>query len=156
RGRAAAAAHLRAGPAGEGRAHRARQRPRRQHHLPLEPDPGARIVIDTTQLPLPAASPENARFWEAAREGRLEVPQCSACGKHGFPGTFACRHCGAEALTWTPVSGRGRVFSYVVYHRVYHPAFKDRVPYVVAVIELDEGPRMLANVVGCAVEDVRC
>jgi uncharacterized OB-fold protein len=54
------------------------------------------------------------------------------------------------------VSGRGRVFSYVVYHRVYHPGFADEVPYAVAVIELDEGPRMISNVIGIAPAELAC
>jgi uncharacterized OB-fold protein len=54
------------------------------------------------------------------------------------------------------MSGRGRIFSYVVYHRVYHPGFADEVPYAVAVIELDEGPRMISNVVGIASDKLVC
>jgi len=53
-------------------------------------------------------------------------------------------------------SGRGRIFSYVVYHRVYHPAFAQEVPYAVAVIELDEGPRMISNVIGIAPDKLSC
>jgi uncharacterized OB-fold protein len=59
-------------------------------------------------------------------------------------------------MEWVPVSGRGSVFSFVVYHRVYHPAFADKVPYVVAVIELEEGPRIISNVVGIAPSEVTC
>jgi uncharacterized OB-fold protein len=55
-----------------------------------------------------------------------------------------------------PVSGRGKVFSFVTFHRVYHPAFAKEVPYVVALVELDEGPRLLTNIVGIKPENVAC
>ena len=67
-----------------------------------------------------------------------------------------CPHCNSAKWTWTATSGRGRIFSYVVYHRVYHPGFADEVPYAVAVIELDEGPRMISNVIGIAPEKLAC
>jgi uncharacterized OB-fold protein len=113
-------------------------------------------VIDATQLPVPRPSQENEPFWNAAREQRLVMPKCGSCGKYSFPASNACQHCGAETLAWVPVSGRGTVFSFVVYHRVYDQAFKDRVPYVVAVIALEEGPRLLTNIVGCEIDQVRC
>jgi Predicted nucleic-acid-binding protein containing a Zn-ribbon len=55
-----------------------------------------------------------------------------------------------------PVSGRGKVFSFVTFHRVYHPAFEQEVPYVVALVELEEGPRLLTNIVGIAPDKVAC
>jgi hypothetical protein len=67
-----------------------------------------------------------------------------------------CPSCGAADHEWVEVSGRGTVFSFVVMHRVYHPAFAGKVPYVVAVIELEEGPRLLSNVVGISPHEVRC
>ena len=67
-----------------------------------------------------------------------------------------CSECTSDAYDWKPVSGKGRVFSFVIYHRAYHPGFQDEIPYVVGVIELDEGARMLSNVIGCKPEEVRC
>ena len=84
------------------------------------------------------------------------MPKCNACGAFGFPPSAACRRCGAEGYTWSPVSGRGKVFSFVVYRRAWRAAFKDKIPYVVAVVELEEGPRIVSNVVGMPVEDVEC
>jgi uncharacterized OB-fold protein len=107
-------------------------------------------------LPVPRPSKETQPFWEAARERRLVMPRCDECGRYTFPPSLACPYCGRGELRWVEVSGRGRVFSYVVFHRVYHPAFRDRVPYVVAVIALDEGPRLLSNVVGVPAERVEC
>jgi len=84
------------------------------------------------------------------------MPRCEECGRFAFPPTVACLACGGERFAWVEVSGRGKVFSFVVYHRVYNEWFRDKVPYVVAVIELEEGPRLISNVVGMPVEDVRC
>ena len=90
--------------------------------------------------PVPSPTPESKHYWQAAREHRLELPRCNACGKMWFPPSQSCPHCLAADFTWTRVSGLGKVFSFVIYHRVYHPAFAGDVPYVVALVELDEGP----------------
>jgi hypothetical protein len=106
--------------------------------------------------PLPEPSIETEPFWAAVQERRLVMPKCAACGTVTFPPTVACPKCAGRDFAWTAMSGRGKVYSFTVYHRVYHPSFKDKVPYVVAVIELDEGPRIISNVVGVPVEDVVC
>jgi uncharacterized protein len=108
------------------------------------------------QKPVPRPSPESEHYWRAAREHRLELPRCKACGKMWFPPSQSCPHCNAADFTWTAVSGRGRIFSFVTYHRVYHPAFAGDVPYVVALVELDEGPRLLTNIVGVPPDQVAC
>jgi uncharacterized protein len=106
--------------------------------------------------PIPVPSLESQPYWDGLRENKLLMPRCDACGHHWFPPSLLCPHCSAENWSWAAVSGRGRVFSYVVYHRVYHPGFADEVPYAVAVIELDEGPRMISNVVGIAPDKLVC
>jgi uncharacterized protein len=105
--------------------------------------------------PIPRPAPESVPYWEAAKNHRLELPRCNACGKFWFPPSRSCPHCLAADFAWTPVSGRGTVFSFVVYHRVYHPAYEGEVPYVVALIALEEGPRLLSNIVGVAPDTVR-
>jgi uncharacterized OB-fold protein len=110
----------------------------------------------TATKPLPRPAPESAPYWEAAKQHRLELPRCNACGKFWFPPSQRCPHCLAGAFSWQAVSGRGKVFSFVVFHRVYHPAFAQEVPYVVALVELEEGPRLLTNIVGIAPEQVSC
>ena len=106
--------------------------------------------------PLPIPSAESQPYWEALRECRLMMPRCDDCRRYWFPPALLCPHCNAATWTWTQASGRGRIFSYVVYHRVYHPAFAQEVPYAVAVIELDEGPRMISNVIGIAPDKLAC
>jgi uncharacterized protein len=111
---------------------------------------------DPSKKPAPRPSPESARYWQAAREHRLEIQRCKACGRFWFPPSQSCPHCLAADFAWTPVSGLGKVFSFVTYHRVYHPAFANEVPYVVALVELAEGPRLLTNIVGVAPDAVTC
>lgn len=106
--------------------------------------------------PLPRPSAESKPYWDAAREHRLVIQKCNACGKFWFPPSQRCAHCLADDHTWTEVKGTGRVFSFVTYQRLYHKGWEGEVPYVVAVIELDEGPRLLSSIVGIAPERVAC
>ena len=87
--------------------------------------------------PVPVASDESKPYWAGLKEHRLMMPRCDDCGEFWFPPTQFCAHCSSRDWRWTRMSGRGKVFSYVVYHRVYHPGFADEVPYAVAVIALD-------------------
>ena len=106
--------------------------------------------------PIPTPSEDSVPYWEAAKNHELKLQQCRACPAFRFPPAEVCSECTCDEYDWKPVSGKGRVFSFVIYHRAYHPGFKEELPYVVAVIELDEGPRMLSNVTGCKPEEVRC
>ena len=83
-------------------------------------------------------------------------PRCAGCGQFWFPPSQRCRHCLCADFAWVESKGEGRIYSFVVYHRVYHPAFEQDVPYVVAIVELDEGPRLLSNIVGTPAGEVRC
>lgn len=112
--------------------------------------------MSTATKPIPHPAPESEPYWEAAKQHRLELPRCNACQKFWFPPSQTCPHCLSADFAWAPVSGRGKIFSFVVYHRVYHPAFEQDVPYAVALVELDEGPRLLTNIVGVPPEKVTC
>ena len=104
--------------------------------------------------PLPRPTAESAPFWEACRRHELALQCCTACGRFWFPPANRCAHCWSETWEWTPVSGRGRVFTFTVFQRAFHRAFVDEVPYAVAVVELEEGPRLMSNVVGCGPDEV--
>jgi hypothetical protein len=106
--------------------------------------------------PIPVPSDESRPYWEGLKEHRLLMPRCDDCQGYWFPPTQYCPHCSSASWTWTPVSGRGKIFSYVIYHRVYHPGFAEDVPYAVAVISLDEGPRLLSNIVGVPPDQLTC
>ena len=105
--------------------------------------------------PLPQVTPEMKPFWDAARRHELVVQRCTGCGTHRFPARDICSRCLSRDAAWTPVSGRGSVFSWAIMHQVYHPGFAAEVPYAVVVIELDEGARLVSNLVDCAPADIR-
>ncbi|GAB3673825.1 Zn-ribbon domain-containing OB-fold protein [Salinisphaera aquimarina] len=96
--------------------------------------------------PIPIPDPTTVRFWKAASEGRLELPHCDACDKlHYYPRAI-CPYCGSEDLSWRQLSGRGAVHSWTISRRPAGAGFADLAPYAVALIDLEEGPRMLSNV----------
>ncbi len=104
------------------------------------------------QPPLPQPDALTAPFWGACGQDRLEVSACADCGHRFLPPGPCCTRCWSPRLAPAEVSGRGRVFSFAVYRRTYHPGMP--APYVVALVELDEGPRLISNIVGCAPEGV--
>ena len=109
-----------------------------------------------TSKPIPVVTPALAPFFEAARRGVLTVQRCDSCGRFRFPPRELCPHCLASGASWLPVSGRGEVFSFNVMHQVYHPGFAAEVPYAVAVVQLEEGARMISNVIGVKPHELRC
>jgi len=105
--------------------------------------------------PLPELNDFNRPFWEACRNNRLELQKCSDCSHIRYPVSHVCPECLSEAHEWVKVSGRGTVWSSIVFHQVYNKAFAADVPYNVAMIQLDEGPRMISNVVGVPPSQVK-
>ena len=94
-------------------------------------------------------------FWEATKEGRLLVQYCGACDSAIFYPREVCPTClSADSLEWRPSSGKGTVYAYSVQHRPANPTMADRVPYTVALVELDEGIRMMSNIIDCSPDDV--
>jgi uncharacterized protein len=103
---------------------------------------------------IPQVTRELKPFFDAARNHQLAVQKCDNCGKLRFPAAPLCLACDSPRSSWVTVSGRGKVFSFTVMHRAYHPAFK--APYALAVIELDEGVKITSNVVGIEPSKVKC
>ena len=106
--------------------------------------------------PLPPPTVESEPFWDGCKRHELVVPRCDACSNHWFPPTATCPKCWSTEWTWTRVSGKGKVYSFGVYHRAYHKGFADELPYALVVVELDEGPRLTTNVVGCKPDELSC
>jgi uncharacterized OB-fold protein len=105
--------------------------------------------------PLPAINDHNRPYWDALKNRRLDLLKCTKCGSlRTLPHRY-CPKCGNDAAEWTTVSGRGTVWSIGIFHQVYFEGFRDEVPYNVAVIELDEGPRIYSNIVGTPNGDIR-
>lgn len=97
--------------------------------------------------PIPQATPETAEYWDGARRGELRIQRCRSCGKaYFFPRPF-CPNCSSKDVEWFTASGKGKLYSYVINHRPAY-GFDDIAPYVIAVVQLDEGPRMMTNIVG--------
>jgi len=104
--------------------------------------------------PVPEITPEMAPFFEATKRHELVVQRCAACGALRFPARAACNRCMSRDVTWTPVVGRGHVFSVAVMHQANHPAYEAMLPYAVVVVELECGVRMISNVVECPAGEV--
>lgn len=107
------------------------------------------------QLPRPEIDAVNAPYWEGLQQGRLLFQTCAVCGLRWLPPRSECPRCLADDPLWTQAGGRGRVLSWVVYHRALHPAFEQRLPYVVALVELEEGPRLMTNLTGVEPDALR-
>jgi hypothetical protein len=98
-------------------------------------------------IPVPERTPETEPFWSATARGQLVLAHCDACGTVIWYPKTLCPACGATSISWVEASGHGSVYSFTVVHRAPGP-FKDAVPFVIAYVELDEGPRVLTNIVG--------
>ena len=109
--------------------------------------------------PLPTISPEAKPFWDAAAKHKLLMQRCLDCHKYVWTPRPSCFECGSAHLEWQELSGNGKVYSFTVIRQVVgraaSQAFEKDIPYVIAWIDLDEGPRMISNVVGCPVDDVK-
>lgn len=97
-------------------------------------------------LPQPEITALNRPYWDGLRDGRLLFQRC-ACGHAWLPARHECPACLQAGAGWQQASGKGTLLSWVVYHTAYHPAFESRLPYHVALVQLDEGPRLLTHIV---------
>jgi uncharacterized protein len=110
-----------------------------------------------TGAPLPVSpperTPETRDFWDATAAGRLVLAHCDACATVIWYPRTCCPRCGPRSVSWREAAGTGTVYSFSVVHRA-SGVFAEAVPFVVAYVELDEGPRVLTNVVGCEPDQV--
>lgn len=107
------------------------------------------------EKPLPKPTPGAEHYWESATREEFVLPHCRDCDQVFFYPRRWCPGCFSQNLDWRQGSGRGRVYSFSVVHQAPFPAYQADVPYVLAVIELEEGPRMMANVLHCDPQEVR-
>ena len=106
------------------------------------------------QRPLPQPTDITAPYWNAAKEGKLLYQYCTACQHWQFFPRAFCVHCGAEDVQWREASGRGKIYTFTINRRATNAFMKTRLPYAVAIIELDEGTRMMANIVNSDFEAI--
>jgi len=105
--------------------------------------------MNDVKRPLPRTDePDTAAFWAATRDKKLTFPRCRDCGAMVFYPRRHCTSCLGSNLETIEASGRGKVYTYSVIRQSYHPFYRTRVPYAVAWVDLEEGPRILTNVVG--------
>jgi uncharacterized OB-fold protein len=108
--------------------------------------------VTTTQQytkPLPDINDElNAPYWAAAKRHELRMQRCPSCGYVRYPAARRCPECLEANNEWVPLSGKGTVWSFGVYHHVFNRNFADDIPYNIALVQLEEGPRLITNIVG--------
>jgi uncharacterized OB-fold protein len=122
---------------------------------PRDTSPRGRPRVTSVRFDLPTPDNTTRPFWDAARESRFLVKRCRACGRaHYYPRPF-CPHCWSDAVDWEEASGRASLYTWSVVHQNDLPPWPDRVPYVAAVVDLEEGPRAMTNVVDCDFERLR-
>jgi uncharacterized OB-fold protein len=105
--------------------------------------------------PLPEPTPDSKPYWDGLNEGRLLLQQCGACRKIRHYPRPVCDRCYSMEVAWVEASGRGRVHSWTVAYHPFHAGFKDDLPYIVALVDLDEGVRMNAQMRGVAADEMR-
>ena len=97
--------------------------------------------------PVPKPTPETKPFWEATKQHKLLVQHCRDCSQHYFYPRPLCRYCLSRNVEWTEVSGRGRLHTFVINHRAPRN-YPVPAPFIIGIVELDEGPRLMTNIVG--------
>ncbi len=105
--------------------------------------------------PLPETRNAGAKYWRAAAAGALLLPRCRPCARAFWHPRPRCPYCGCADVEWMTSTGKGAIHTYTVVRQSSDPYFKPKVPYVVAMVALDDGPSIMSNVVGCPVEAVR-
>jgi uncharacterized OB-fold protein len=105
---------------------------------------------------LPSPQPGTKPFWEGCRQGQLLLQKCDQCGAQQFYPRMICTSCSARSLQWVESSGSGTVVSWTIVRHPVSEAYADDVPYVIALIKLQEGPTMMSQIIDCEPESVHC
>ena len=113
------------------------------------------IIVEHSGKIFPRPTVETKRYWEECKKHKVLIQHCSNCEKYQFYPRPICTNCMSEEIEWKQASGRGEILSYTTVHRAISKAYAKEVPYVVALIELDEGVTMMSNVISCKFEDIK-
>jgi len=111
--------------------------------------------VQAVAKPAPLPDDLSRPFFEGAVRGELMIQHCARCNTYLAPGSRFCTECWNEALAWVQASGRATLFTYGIMHQQYHPGFAGQLPYNIAVVQLDEGPRLNTNIVGMPNDQLR-
>jgi uncharacterized OB-fold protein len=120
------------------------------------PSDGAERKLPPKPLPLQENKALTDPFWQAAKRHELVMQRCTRCGNWIHFPREQCPVCFSQETEWAQVSGKGRVYGFTNVHQAQHPAFQEETPYCFAIVQLDEGPRMVTNIVDIAPDDVQC
>jgi uncharacterized protein len=104
--------------------------------------------------PLPIIGNLNRDFWDGCKAGEIRLQKCDDCGRFRYPPSPLCRHCMSARTSSVKAKGSGTVFSYVVYHQAFHKGFEEEIPYIVALIDLEEGVRLASRLKNCPIDAV--
>ena len=103
----------------------------------------------------PEIDQDSAPYWQSLREHRAKLQKCGRCGRFRFPPSPSCYHCGTLGGNWKVISGKGTIYSWTVVRHPIDPRLKGEVPFVIALVELEEGPRVATRLTGCDQEKVK-
>ena len=112
-----------------------------------------KINSTTPGFPAPTIDALNKPFWDGAQRSELLIQKCCKCGDKHFPPSPVCPKCLESNQEWTPATGKATLFSWGVFHKAYWESVSASIPYLVAVVELEEGPKLMTNLVDIASQD---
>lgn len=104
----------------------------------------------------PRISNDTAKFWDGCRQHRLCFQKCSFCGNTLWPAAAFCPECGSPKLEQVELSGKGKIYSFTIFYRAFDPQFEPDLPYVVASIDLDDGPTIISNIIHYKPSELKC
>ena len=107
------------------------------------------MTAETKYIVHPITDKDDAPYWQSLREHNIKLQKCGNCNSFRFPPFSTCYNCGTEGGEWTPISGKGKVYTWTVVHHPLDPRLKAEVPFIIAIIELEEGPRITGRLVNC-------
>jgi uncharacterized OB-fold protein len=111
-------------------------------------------VASSSSRPTVVPDSRSQPFFDGCSRGLLLIRRCIDCESWNAPGDPFCSNCGKQRLEWAPASGGGTVHTFGIVHHISHPGFANEAPYNVAVVELEEGPRLSTHIIGCRNEDI--
>ena len=103
----------------------------------------------------PEIDQDSAPYWASVKEHKAKIQKCNSCGKYRFPPSPSCYYCGSPDGSWESIAGKGALYSWIVVHHPVDKRFASEVPFVVALVELAEGPRIVGRMYECRPEDMK-